>query len=358
MKQLVILFLFLPTLLFAQQKGFTITGNVSGITEGDVRITNLQGDQVLADGKIANGQFTLKGVVSEPGLHMLYLGQEQPQYLFVENGAIRITGSKATIGNLAVEGSVSHKDFMDFQAVFNPIFMELNTLANQLQQAEGTKKEALMGQYQMALSKLNTEIPKFITAKKSSYVSPFLLLNTAQVTPSPAELENRFNMLDAKIRNSEAGKNLSNYINYMKVGAIGSEALDFTQNDPEGHPVKLSSFKGKYVLVDFWASWCRPCRIENPNVVKAFDKFKAKNFTVLGVSLDSNKDNWVKAINDDKLAWTHVSDLKQWNNEVAVMYHVTSIPQNLLLDPNGRIVAKDLRGEDLEKKLCELLGCN
>ena len=139
---------------------------------------------------------------------------------------------------------------------------------------------------------------------------------------------------------------------------MGTDALDFTQNDISDKPVTLSSFKGKYVLVDFWASWCRPCRAENPNVVKIYNKFKSKNFTVLGVSLDQQKDAWLKAIEKDNLTWTHVSDLQQWNNAVAQLYRVQSIPQNFLIDPKGKIVAKDLRGEDLEKKLCEYLGCS
>ena len=122
--------------------------------------------------------------------------------------------------------------------------------------------------------------------------------------------------------------------------------------------IPVASSEGKFLVLDFWASWCRPCRAENPNVVKAYNKFKDKNFTVLGVSLDQQKDAWVKAIEKDKLAWTQVSDLQSWNNSVAQMYRVQSIPQNFLIDPNGKIVAKDLRGADLEKKLCELLGCN
>ena len=355
---------FFPAFLLAQDKqvkGFVINGNISGLSDGEARLTTTQENQInIALGTMKQGVFTLQGSIPEPGLYYLILANEQPIYIYLENNPIKITGTKADIKNIKVEGSQSHKDFLEFNKIFNPLIGELNVYAAQIQKENNErKKEELLKKYESVESKINIEVGKFVANKKSSYLSPFLLWVTAKINNDFIVMEQRYNMLDENIRNTQIGKSLKDFIAYNKVGAVGTDAVDFTQNDVNGNPVTLSSFKGKYVLVDFWASWCRPCRAENPAVVKAYNKFKSKNFTILGVSLDQEKAAWVKAIENDKLTWNQVSDLQQWNNAVAQLYRIQSIPGNLLIDPNGKIIARDLRGSQLEKKLCELLGgCN
>jgi peroxiredoxin len=356
-----ILFL-MPLYVSAQKTGFEITGSITGIADGaQVKLENGNDNANLGSTKLSGGKFILKGSVEEPQLCKLTIGSEQPQYIYVENKKMTVTGSKSDIKQLKITGSASHQDFMKFQDVFNPLITSLNATVNSINKAAGKPQyDALMKTYDSTKALIQTRIDEFVALRPKSAVTPFVLFVTANMYDDPMLLEKRYDALDTVVKSYAISKNLYSYIQYNKVGAVGTSALDFTQPDTTGTPVSLSSFHGKYVLVDFWASWCGPCRAENPNVVENFNQFREKNFTVLGVSLDrpGGKDNWLAAIHKDNLTWTHVSDLQFWNNAAAQLYRVNSIPFNMLIDPSGKIIAKNLRGEMLHSKLCEVLGCN
>jgi peroxiredoxin len=197
----------------------------------------------------------------------------------------------------------------------------------------------------------------YIIANPASYVSPFFL-SQLQYERNELQLDSLLNILDPVLNEVQLIVDMKDQVEKMKAVSVDKTAPDFTMNDVDGNPVKFSDVysKNKYTLVDFWAAWCGPCRQENPNVVAVYNEFKSKGFTVLGVSLDRKREDWVKAIVDDKLAWQHVSDLSYWNNSAAKLYAVSSIPANFLVDSNGTILAKNLRGDRLKEIVAQLLS--
>lgn len=360
MKSILIAVCTLPLFAVAQQK-MSVTGKIAGLKEGSlVHLIDMnRPTDTIAKSKVTKGVFVLKAELEEPALLTLNLENGARRVpLFLENSTVTVTGKSSDIKSLVVKGSATHNAFDAFQKKFNPLFEKYGKINEQMQRVGRT--DSLQVAFEATAKEIQQEIDAFIGRHKASPVSSFLLAITVQLNEDIATTESRLNTLSASASNNFYGKYLKDMIAETKVTAIGSVAADFTQADTLGNPVSLSSFRGKYVLLDFWASWCGPCRQENPTVVQNFHRFKDKNFTVLGVSLDrpGQKERWLQAIHADNLTWTHVSDLQFWNNAVAQQYKVQSIPQNFLIGPDGKIVAKNLRGPALESKLCEVLGCN
>ncbi len=358
MRKLLLILLCMPVMLFSQQKEFVINGFLKGVPDNTEIV--LKNDEIspqpLATAISKGGKFILKGTISDPNLYAIsFSGNQQKLFLFLDNSIIQLTGNKDSLMNARVSGSPAHNDFIEFNREFNPVYTRLSAITQQLNAEKIEFNEKVKLEYGQLVKDVDEKTRAFVVAKPRSYVSPFVILVSTQVNDDVFKIEEKYKLLAEPAKGGYFGKMLQQVIKEKKIGAVGTDAIDFVQNDTEGKPVTLSSFRGKFVLVDFWASWCKPCRMENPNVVEAYEKFRRRNFTVLGVSLDRAREPWIKAIQDDKLAWTQVSDLKFWNNEVAAKYRIQSIPQNFLIDPNGKIVAKNLRGGDLHQKLEQIL---
>ena len=308
-----------------EKKGYTIDGQIADVSEGMMYLKKYV-DKTFVDvdsAVITGGKFKFEGVTPEALAHGLTTikASNRPLVFFLDNDAMTVSMNESG-KELTITGSPA-----------NDIF---------LQNVKITRNK-------------DYSLDNLLAAHPASPVAAYFVVKDFAYKLNLEEMKAVRAKFDASLDGTTYVNQIESMITRMEKVQIGSIAPDFTLPDTDGNPVSLSSFRGKYVLVDFWAAWCPDCRKENPNIVAAWEKYKDKNFAILGVSLDRKKDQWLAAIEKDNLTWTHVSDLKYWNCEAAVLYCIRWVPTSFLIDPEGKILSIGLEGEDLHNKLEELL---
>jgi peroxiredoxin len=321
---------------------------------------------------ITKGRFQLKGLVNNPQQAILKLPSPGTSYthmmaqdvatIYLEKGTISLNGTGLPSQALAT-GTPLNREHAALAAQTAPLQAKLTELSG-VRRRQDTADTALArrtdAQQAHLTKQLQAVYEAYIQAHPANAFSLYALADYQTYQPDATACATLFQTLAPSVRTSPHGQEVQQQIERLQRTAIGALAPDFSLPDPSGKLVKLSDLRGQYVLVDFWASWCRPCRAENPNVAKAYATYQKQNFTVISISLDnqSARAAWLKAIQDDGLTWLQVSDLRGFNTEVAQHYSINSIPQNFLLDPQGHIVAKNLRGEALSQKLAQVFHAN
>ena len=353
--------------------GYTITGTISGEIEDGTQVFLKKGadNNQLIDidtVKIQQGQFVFNGVAEHPEMHYLFIGEIRGySALVLENGAIEIEAQKDSLGFAKIRGTVQNDlltDYMDKSKEASKKFMNI----------QEDLKKANMGGDTVIINSLTEEIDElkqdyqdfeidYIRDNPNALVSALLIERAISTrTASLKELKELYENLTPEIKATEAAKKMSKILeDQLKREAeasntsVGAVAPNFSAPTPTGELLALNDIKGKATLIDFWAAWCRPCRAENPNIVKVYNKYHKKGLNIIGVSLDKTAEAWKKAIADDGLEWNHVSNIAYFDDAIARQYNVRAIPAAFLLDENGVIVAKNLRGPALEEKVAELL---
>ncbi len=380
MKTIIYALLFVTVATACQQKkhgAFTVTGVIENAPGKKVVLMETpyaNAQPVILDSAILKGKgsFTLKGRANEEGIYRLVLENGPDVILVNDNNNIKVHLDVNDYRDYTVEGSPAseslHTLFENYRAKDSVILTTFKAI-DSIKSLAGQDSIAAIWQTRndQQIVSLNNTLKDYINSSASPAASLYALGMASETIPNE-ELKSIADVLSKKfpehtglariksmlaVRTPAAAPATENAANNYAL--LNKQAPDLTMNDVNGKPVSISSFKGKYLLVDFWASWCGPCRQENPNVVAAYNEFKNKNFTILGVSLDEDKSAWQKAIANDHLTWNHVSDLKQWESAAVSAYGFDGIPFNVLIDPTGKIIASSLRGEELEKKLAEVL---
>ena len=369
MKQLVVsLYMAFAMISCVGGQEYVISGEVKDADGKTVSLRQFRNQQPVevATTTVQAGKFTLKGTVPYPEFCMLYVDNQGPVQFFIENSNIRILIDMQNITQSKVSGSKENDVFMEFMNELEKFAQQEKRLKDSyvaLNSSSVAAPDAVMN-IRAQLEKMNTDRTSYMVnfvQKYSGKITAAFIVNSVngliQALTFP-QLEQIANSFDSKTSQSQWVKPIKDQVTSMKQTAIGQPFMDITLKTPDDRPISISDYagKGKYVLLDFWAAWCGPCRNANPHVVELYKRYKDKGFEIVGISLDQTKDAWVKAIKDDNLTWPHMSDLKYWGSDAARLYSVSSIPHTVLLDKEGKIIAKGLHVEALAAKLAELFG--
>jgi peroxiredoxin len=351
-------------------KNFTITGTANGLENGQKVLLQKQDDVLgiitVDSTKIQNGKFSFKGTTPEPSIHFLEIEKIQGKVAFIlEEGKIDFTLYKDSIGKSKVSGTKNNEELQNFNTAASKIQKKMTDfqIANGQKMTDAqTKKDTvvinqLMKQYNQFQDQMMGLSAGYPEKNPKSFISVLFVDNMFNNPKIDIEkIKKSYNGLDASLKNTKPGKAVKVKIDNYKSIEIGGIAPDFSAPNPEGKTISLKQSLGKVTIIDFWASWCGPCRKENPNVVSVYNDFHSKGLNIISVSLDKDGEKWKEAIAKDNLTWTHVSNLKFWQDPIAELYNIKSIPATFILDDQGKIIARDLRGDDLRNKIESLLS--
>ncbi len=354
-------------------EGFTLNGNLRGDIENGtqvfLRTIGENNQPVDVDtAKVENGRFTFTGAADTPELNLIFIDKIPGYTMFVlENGEIQFKAQKDSLGYAEIGGTPQNDIFADYMKKSKELTQQAQSIQQDMQQASVKKDTATAKSLQDEMMELQEEYENFeldyIKNHPDAFISALLIdraLGSGSVTAEEAQA--MYEKLSPEIQKTKVAAAIQERLEGQKTAeanekntAVGAKAPEFKAPTPDGGELALNDALGKLTLVDFWAAWCKPCRAENPNIVKVYEKYHDKGLNVLGVSLDRTEEAWKKAIEDDKLTWQHVSHVAYFNDPIAKLYNINAIPAAFLLDENGIIVAKNLRGPALEAKVAELL---
>jgi peroxiredoxin len=360
----------------AGKNEYIITGTIKGIADGKTVVLEKQDEtgqlKPIDTVKITDGEFTFTGTSKEPELHLIQVEAIQGKVPFIlENGDIELTLVKDSINNSSVGGTYNNEELNSYRE--NGMKIQKKMLKFQkdnmqkITTAQQKQDTAVVNSIRKEYSKFQDEFVnqsnEYVKSHPKAFISILIIESMfGNMDVDVKKINSYYTNLDKELKATKAGKSLKNKIDMaMKPVTppsteIGSMAPDFTAPNPKGDYVALNKFTGKVTVIDFWASWCGPCRQENPNMVKMYAELHSKGLEILGVSLDEEASKWKEAITKDQLTWDQISNLKKWKDPIANLYSIQSIPATVLIDKTGKIVAKDLRGAELKAKIVELLA--